>query len=307
MAQNNSIPVSRLIMLVKIILVLQCTQIQHALGFSTRPPPPGAGFTIMTSTKRYQHHRNNRPACIVHDNITRRQPSRCLSFPTALHLQSLPSLHLDITPVEAETLAGPFFGLSLFPYLAFLYFLNVPENETPKGVTVGFAACLVFVFLTIPAAIAAQLMYGVSLADSDWLHGSAESLLTMTNLVTVVAFRQALRGKEREYLWNTNNNNEKNYGSPNNVSNDKSLPSGIVLEEEKSRKKMMPLSATSYQPMSILVGVLTLLAGLTALIPAALWNPEVHTPYLGGFMDISGDWVSFLGHPEPPNALSIAW
>lgn len=300
MPHKYPIPVSRLLMLLKIILVLQCTHIQYALGFSTRRPPPGAGFTITTSTKRYQHHRNNRPACIVHDNITTRQPSQYLS---SLHLQSLPSLHLDITPVEAETLAGPFFGLSLFPYLAFLYFLNVPENETPKGVTVGFAACLVFVFLTIPAAIAAQLMYGVSLADSDWLHGSAESLLTMTNLVTVVAFRQALRGKEREYLWNTNNEND---GSPNNVSNDKSLPSGVVLEEEESRN-MMPLSATSYQPMSILVGVLTLLAGLTALIPAALWNPEVHTPYLGGFMDISGDWVTFLGHPEPPNALSIAW
>jgi hypothetical protein len=86
----------------------------------------------------------------------------------------------------AEALAGPFFGASLFPYLAFLYFLDVDENETPKGVTIGFATCLLFVFLTIPAAIAAQVNYGVSLADCDWLHGSAESLLTMTNLVTVV-------------------------------------------------------------------------------------------------------------------------
>merc|ERR1719401_1939024 len=69
---------------------------------------------------------------------------------------SLSNLSLDITPAEAERLAGPFFGLSLFPYLAFLYFLNVPQNDTPKGVTVGFAACLVFVFLTIPAAVTAQ-------------------------------------------------------------------------------------------------------------------------------------------------------
>ena len=86
----------------------------------------------------------------------------------------------------AEALAGPFFGLSLLPYLAFLFFLDVPQNETPKGVTVGFATCLLFVFLTIPAAIAAQVNYGVSLADCDWLHGSAESLLTITNLVTVL-------------------------------------------------------------------------------------------------------------------------
>lgn len=65
------------------------------------------------------------------------------------------------------------------------------------GVTVGFATCLWFVFLTIPAAITAKLWYGVSLADSDWLHGSAESLLTVTNLVTVIAFRQALDAMEQ--------------------------------------------------------------------------------------------------------------
>ena len=78
------------------------------------------------------------------------------------------SSFLIIDSDTAEQWAGPFFGASLFPYLAFLYFLDVPENDTPKGVTVGFATCLLFVFLTIPAAIAAKLLYGVSLADSDW-------------------------------------------------------------------------------------------------------------------------------------------
>ena len=90
---------------------------------------------------------------------------------------------LSMDQAAAEQLAGPFFGASLFPYLAFLFFLNVPENETPKGVTVGFATCLLFVFLTIPAAIAAKVWYDVSLADSDWLHGSAESLLTVSGYI----------------------------------------------------------------------------------------------------------------------------
>ena len=49
----------------------------------------------------------------------------------------------------AESLAGPFFGFSLAPYLAFLYFLSRKENECPKGVTVGFATCLLFVFLYV--------------------------------------------------------------------------------------------------------------------------------------------------------------
>ena len=92
---------------------------------------------------------------------------------TIMNLDQLNNSILTMDQAAAETLAGPFFGLSLFPYLAFLYFLNLPQNETPKGVTVGFATCLLFVFLTIPAAIGAKVWYGVSLADSDWLHGSA--------------------------------------------------------------------------------------------------------------------------------------
>lgn len=152
---------------------------------------------------------------------------------------------------EAEALAGPFFGASLFPYIAFLYFLNVPENDTPKGVTVGFATCLLFVFLTIPAAIAAEVLFGVSLADSDWLHGSAESLLTVTNLVTVVAFRQALQYRE------------------------------TIQDSGSNANIPPPQSMVDYDPMVKLVGVLTGLAALTALVPA-LTAPEVHTPYLNG-------------------------
>ena len=177
---------------------------------------------------------------------------------------------LTIDQSAAETLAGPFFGLSLFPYLAFLYFLNLPQNETPKGVTVGFATCLLFVFLTIPAAIGAKVLYGVSLADSDWLHGSAESLLTITNLVTVIAFRQALTYKEQEM-------------------------DGLNVP--------VPESVVSYDPMVKLVAGLTALAGLTAFIPA-INSPEVHTPYLNGFMDIP--FQISATHPEPENALTVA-
>ena len=186
-------------------------------------------------------------------------PSEFLGF--------IQQLNLSVDQDQAEALAGPFFGLSLFPYLAFLYFLNVRENKFPKGVTVGFATCLLFVFLTIPAAIAAKLLYGVSLADCDWLHGSAESLLTVTNLVTVVAFRQALNAK------------------------DKDLP--------------IPKSAASYVPMVWLVVILTGLATLSAVVPALLGS-EVHSSYLGGCMDLSYNFESLGSHPEPENALTVA-
>ena len=177
------------------------------------------------------------------------------------------SFSLNINKDQAEALAGPFFGASLFPYLAFLYFLNVEENQCPKGVTVGFATCLLFVFLTIPAAIASQVLYGVSLADSDWLHGSAESLLTITNLVTVIAFRQALDAKEKD--------------------------------------RPMPESAQKYAPMTWLVVGLTLLAGVTAAVPAVS-AATVHTPYLGGFMDFPFTIESLGANPEPENALTVA-
>lgn len=177
---------------------------------------------------------------------------------------------LTIDSDTAEALGGPLFGASLFPYLAFLYFLSRDETNCPKGVTVGFATLLLFVFLTIPAAIVAKLQFGVSLADCDWLHGSAESLLTITNLVTVVAFRQALNAKEQQ------------------------------AEE-------MPASAINYGPMIALAVPLILLAGVTAFWPG-LTGAEVHTPYLNGFMDLPHDiFATSLGaNPEPENALTIA-
>jgi len=168
----------------------------------------------------------------------------------------------------AKAIAGPFFSTSLFPYLAFLYFLNVKNNDCPKGVTIGFATCLLFVFLSIVAGIEAKILYGVSLADSDWLHGSAESLLTVTNLVTVIAFRQSINAKE------------------------KGLP--------------MPESATSWAPMVWLVVGLTTVAIATVFVPVLSGEPTVHTPYLAGFMDLPFNLESFGAHPEPENALTIA-
>lgn len=168
----------------------------------------------------------------------------------------------------AEALAGPFFGVSLFPYLAFLYLLNVKENECPKGVTVGFASCLLFVFLTIPAAIAAKLLYGESLANCDWLHGSAESMLTITNLATVIPFRQALAAKT-------------------------------------TPGRAAPASSTSYAPMLYLIAAMTALAAASAAVPAVA-GPTVHTPYLNGFMDLPFSLEGLGGHPEPDNALTVA-
>ncbi|MEL6938049.1 MAG: DUF3593 domain-containing protein [Cyanobacteria bacterium J06598_1] len=82
------------------------------------------------------------------------------------------------------------FALSLFPYLGFLWFLT-KSKQTPKLALIGFYVLLVFVAVTIPAGLYAKQAYGEELANVDWLHGSAEFFLTLSNIFVVLGFRQA--------------------------------------------------------------------------------------------------------------------
>lgn len=57
--------------------------------------------------------------------------------------------------------------------------------------------CVFLSFLN--GCVTAKVHYGTSLSNVDWLHGGAESLLTLTNLFIVLGLREALRkanGKE---------------------------------------------------------------------------------------------------------------
>lgn len=89
------------------------------------------------------------------------------------------------------------FALSLFPYLGFLWFLTRTQ-QTPRLALVGFYMTLVFVAVTIPAGIYAQVAYGESLANVDFLHGSAEFFLTLANILVVLGFRQAIVQKRSD-------------------------------------------------------------------------------------------------------------
>ncbi|WP_107669928.1 DUF3593 domain-containing protein [Cyanothece sp. BG0011] len=83
------------------------------------------------------------------------------------------------------------FAISLFPYLGFLWFLT-RSQETPRLALIGFYVLLVFVAVTIPAGIYAKVQYGEALANIDWLHGSAESFLTLSNILVALGFRQGI-------------------------------------------------------------------------------------------------------------------
>jgi len=95
---------------------------------------------------------------------------------------------------QGQNINGILFQSSLLPYLAFLYFLGYKKNNTPPLVQFGFSFLLLFVLATIPTGIISKSTYGLILADSDWLHGTAESLLTCTNIMIVLGFRGALLG-----------------------------------------------------------------------------------------------------------------
>lgn len=73
----------------------------------------------------------------------------------------------------------------------FLYYLK--QANVSKQVIAAFASLLVFVLATACAGVYAKNVYNDTLANVDWLHGTAELFLTITNLWLVLALRSELR------------------------------------------------------------------------------------------------------------------
>lgn len=115
------------------------------------------------------------------------------TVPATNTLVTLPKMSVDpwsVSPEFVDVLAAQAFAASLFPYLGFLYYLGKEKVDCPKIANFGFRFLLVFVGASIPAGIWAKIHYQDILANVDWLHGTAESLLTITNLLIVLGFRK---------------------------------------------------------------------------------------------------------------------
>ena len=80
---------------------------------------------------------------------------------------------------------------------------------------------------------AAKVHYGTSLSNVDWLHGGAESLLTLTNLFVVLGLRNALRK----------------------IKNGKKIASEVVSEvqEQKTSVEVPLLSSVKHQLDSLFI------------------------------------------------------
>jgi hypothetical protein len=95
-------------------------------------------------------------------------------------------------PTPGSSLAPVFFQASLIPYLLFLYFLNYKRNYVPHLANFGFQYLLLFVIATAVAGVLSQKLFDSSLANVDWIHGSAESLLTISNIFIVIGFKDSM-------------------------------------------------------------------------------------------------------------------
>ncbi|WP_094553973.1 DUF3593 domain-containing protein [Synechococcus sp. 1G10] len=100
---------------------------------------------------------------------------------------------MNVLEVLASVDPGPLFVLSLLPYLAFLRWAGASGRFPPLALR-GFQFTLVFVAVTIGAAVVAEQRYGQQLADVDPLHGGAEVFLTVANLLVLWGFSRG--GKE---------------------------------------------------------------------------------------------------------------
>lgn len=79
---------------------------------------------------------------------------------------------------------SPLFALSLFPYLLFLRWAG-RCGRFSETVLWGFRLTLLFVLMTIAAAVLALQCCDAELVAIDPLHGGAEAFLTLSNAVLV--------------------------------------------------------------------------------------------------------------------------
>jgi len=87
------------------------------------------------------------------------------------------------------------FAVSIFPYAIFLFYLY-KINTVNKFVKTGFSLTILFVIITILVSIFTLNYYGKTLVEVDFLHGLAESFLTLSDFVILLGFIKILNSLE---------------------------------------------------------------------------------------------------------------
>ena len=87
------------------------------------------------------------------------------------------------------------FGASIIPYSIFLFYLFKIKSIN-KFVKTGFSLTVLFVFITILTSLYALNRYDKSLVEVDFLHGSAEFFLTLSDFIILFGFVKILNNLE---------------------------------------------------------------------------------------------------------------
>ena len=87
------------------------------------------------------------------------------------------------------------FAASIIPYSIFLFYLYKIKSVN-RIVKTGFSLTVFFVFITILLSILSLTFYDKTLVDVDFLHGSAEFFLTLSDFVILFGFIKILNGLE---------------------------------------------------------------------------------------------------------------
>ena len=87
------------------------------------------------------------------------------------------------------------FAASIFPYAIFLFYLYKIKSVN-KLVKTGYSLTVLFVFITILVSVYTLNFYDKTLVEVDFLHGLAESFLTLSDFVILLGFIKILNNLE---------------------------------------------------------------------------------------------------------------
>ena len=87
------------------------------------------------------------------------------------------------------------FAVSIIPYAIFLFYLYKIKSLN-KFVKTGYSLTVLFVLITIVLSIFTLNYYDKTLVEVDFLHGFAESFLTLSDFVILFGFLKLLNSLE---------------------------------------------------------------------------------------------------------------
>ena len=87
------------------------------------------------------------------------------------------------------------FAASIFPYAIFLFYLYKIKSVNTL-VKAGYSLTVLFVFITIVVSIYTLNYFNKTLVEVDFLHGFAESFLTLSDFIILLGFIKILNNSE---------------------------------------------------------------------------------------------------------------